>query len=631
VYGAEISDCDTPFSLVNETFRWIEENLKDSVDFVIWTGDSARHDNDEKYPRTDKQVAQLNRDMVDRFVDVFGKPGNINDTDPTNEFIVPIVPTFGNNDILPHNIFAPGPNKWTKMYLDIWAKFIPEAQRHTFAYGGWFFTEVIPNQLAVVSLNTIYFFDSNGAVDGCARKSEPGYQQMEWLRIQLQFLRKRGMKAIMMGHVPPARTEGKQSWDETCWQKYTLWMKQYRDVVVGGTFGHMNIDHFMFQDEKDLTFKEDLAQQGIAEFVEDDEDHNRDPLGDRLTIQSSGSYLTELRESWSKIPSPPSGLSMLDLTEEEKKKKKKKKDKKKDKQEKFLRIIGGPFAERYSVSLVSPSVIPNYFPSLRVVEYNITGIENTPFLPSSESSDHISDPELDNELEALLQSWEPAFMPHDELEVTKKKKKKPKKPPFHMPKPPSSTSPPGPAYSPQPFTWTAIVQYYANLTYINNDFNKNDYEEEADEMESLRWHNGPHHGKKTPNKPHPKKLVYEIEYDTRNDTVMGNMPDLTVRSWLHRAERIGKFKPLKGDRMDMFTEEDQEVEELEPKLEDFEENEEGDEDLSIDKQKKKGEKHKKKKRKIKNKAWFTFVKRAYVGSITEEQLHEDFGQAVEPT
>lgn len=43
-YGAETSDCDAPFALVNATFDWIADNLKDEIDFVIWTGDSARHD-----------------------------------------------------------------------------------------------------------------------------------------------------------------------------------------------------------------------------------------------------------------------------------------------------------------------------------------------------------------------------------------------------------------------------------------------------------------------------------------------------------------------------------------------------------------------------------------------------------
>lgn len=155
VYGAETTDCDSPISLVNATFQWVKENLRDKIDFVVWTGDSARHDNDEAIPRTEKEVLDLNRFLVEKFVEVLGKPDNINDTDPTNDLIVPVIPTIGNNDILPHNVLAPGPNYWTRAYTDMWRNFIPEEQRHAFERGGWFYVEVIPNKLAVFSLNTM--------------------------------------------------------------------------------------------------------------------------------------------------------------------------------------------------------------------------------------------------------------------------------------------------------------------------------------------------------------------------------------------------------------------------------------------------------------------------------------------
>lgn len=132
-------------ALVNATMDWIRDNIADQVDFVIWTGDSARHDNDEKIPRTQKQVITQNEFMVHKITDVFGK----------GEDAIPVVPTFGNNDVLPHNILLAGPNKWTLKYLDIWKQFIPEEQRHQFQEGGWFWVEVIPGKLAVVSLNTM--------------------------------------------------------------------------------------------------------------------------------------------------------------------------------------------------------------------------------------------------------------------------------------------------------------------------------------------------------------------------------------------------------------------------------------------------------------------------------------------
>ena len=152
-YGAETSDCDTPISLINATFKWIEENLKDEIDFIVWTGDSAKHDNDDRIPRTEKQVVSQNRFVVEKFAEVFGegKHGH-------KGFSIPIVPTLGNNDVLPHNIFKEGPNKWTKTYLDIWKLFIPQDQKEEFRKGGYFSVEVIPNQLAVISLNTLYVY-----------------------------------------------------------------------------------------------------------------------------------------------------------------------------------------------------------------------------------------------------------------------------------------------------------------------------------------------------------------------------------------------------------------------------------------------------------------------------------------
>ena len=138
---------------MNETFKWIKDNIKDDIDFVIWTGDSARHDNDEKHARTQEQIIEQNEYLVDKFAEVFG----VSDEDRrgTNDYVIPIVPTFGNNDIMPHNIFLQGPNKWTMKYMDIWRSFIPKAQRHQFQQGGWFSVEVIPGKLAVISLNTM--------------------------------------------------------------------------------------------------------------------------------------------------------------------------------------------------------------------------------------------------------------------------------------------------------------------------------------------------------------------------------------------------------------------------------------------------------------------------------------------
>ena len=94
---------------------------------------------------------------------------------------------------------------------------LPEEQRHAFSTGGMVLSRSHTQSSCRSSVSTpCTFFEHNAAVDGCAEKSEPGYQQMEWLRIQLQFIRQRGIKAILMEHVPPAGTEVKLLWHETC-------------------------------------------------------------------------------------------------------------------------------------------------------------------------------------------------------------------------------------------------------------------------------------------------------------------------------------------------------------------------------------------------------------------------------
>ncbi|SPQ19316.1 686f9d24-006c-44a6-957f-9e2d7f34a0ea [Thermothielavioides terrestris] len=603
-YGAETTDCDSPFSLVNATFDWIAANLRDTIDFVVWTGDSARHDGDERLPRDADQVLGTNTWIADKFADLFANAEG-------KGLTIPVVPTLGNNDILPHNILLPGPNKWLKHYSHIWRHFIPEEQRHSFEFGGWFDVEVIPDKLAVFSLNTLYFFDRNAGVDGCANPQEPGYKQMEWLRVQLQFLRERGMKAILIGHVPPARTESKKLWDETCWQKYSLWMHQFRDVVVAGLYGHMNIDHFLIHDKDEIDI---AALSGSSELGA------RVAMEDELSVMSASDYLVELRNRWSKLTPPPGKRG--EVAKDGKRKKGKK--------------VKDPWGERYHLSLVSPSVVPNYFPTLRVLEYNITGLEDAPVWKGALTgvSRAVADEEASSQKHLELRDLS-GETDVDDTTLTKKKKKKNKKPKktpphdpeLHIPEPPSKSSPPGPAYSPQPLTLTGYTQYFANLTRINNlsltdlststsarpaviTFNEQDAGESGSEDRRggwrdwlLRWRSGKHGGKKpaSPHPPRPREFAFEVEYSTFDDRVY-RLDDLTVNSFVDLA--------------------DEEEEEDEDEDDDQESDVESDGDVETEKKKKKAKKGGKKgskKRKL-NKTWLHFLRHAFVGTLEEDEL-----------
>ena len=521
-YGAPASSCDSPHSLVNATFDWIKTNLMNpsdesmGIDFVIWTGDSARHDNDIQRPRTEREILNLNELMVAKMYETFGNRDGLDDEDPTNDFLVPVVPTLGNNDILPHNIFFPGPSVLTREYLDLWKSFVPEDQFHTFDRGAYFWKDVVPGNkngendqlehggLAVISLNTLYFFNSNSAVDGCNLPSEPGYQQMEWLRIQLELMRQTNMKAILIGHVPPARVRevgwreggrddweagwGKRSWDETCWRKYVLWSQQYRDVIAGSIYGHMNLDHFIVMDTKELERKhKPVKNKNAAKVVYTASDN--EPT---FHINSAEDYLISLREGFSRLPhpGPPRGKAGKNAPQGI------------DWNKKYIEDIGGEHGERFVVNVVGPSVVPNYFPTLRIIEYNITGVG-----ADFPSDDDIVETQDDTRVEAELRKRNTG--------PTKKRKTQPKKPDEPTPNPPSRTAPPGPAYSNQPFTLLGYTQLYANLTRINSGRNKAHPEVEKVDNE----------------------FRYEVEYDTRTDKKYG-LKDMTVRSYLDLAHKI---------------------------------------------------------------------------------------------
>ncbi|EEQ85194.1 vacuolar endopolyphosphatase [Blastomyces dermatitidis ER-3] len=537
-YGTVGSNCDSPLTLVNATFAWIQENLAHSIDFVVWTGDSARHDNDEKIPRTEQEILHMNQLLADKFHDIFSKSD-----EHKKGMRIPVVPTIGNNDIMPHNILKKGPNHWTKRFARIWDNFIPEEQRHSFVQGGWFYVEVIPHKLAVISLNTMYFYGSNSAVDGCAHRDDPGYEHMEWLRVQLQFMRKRNMKAILIGHVPPARTSSKENWDATCWQKYTLWLQQYRDVIVASMFGHMNIDHFMFQDSNDLK----IGDKGTESQPTRVRRRNRDDQV--VSVQARMNYLTNLRHAWSQLPSPPSASSSvhfddksqlndefgfgsaLDVNTRGKKKE----------MRKYLEEIGGPWAERYSVSLVSPSIIPNYYPTLRVIEYNISGLENAVLW--SEITAHKGKPPQ----QTLPLFNDPDVGAQDpsrgDEKKGKKKKKKPKKPKFEVPEPPSPTAPPGPAYSNQPFTLLSYTQYFFNLTELENVETIMSITDRLHDQKHLSWRE--YRSRKSGDAHKPNNISFEVFYDTKTDRAY-NLKDLTVNSYLDLARGIAEKERSSG-------------------------------------------------------------------------------------
>lgn len=132
-----------------------------------------------------------------------------------------------------------GPSTITNELLSVWKHFIPEVHLHSFARGGYYSIEAIPGQLLLVSLNTLYFYENNKAVDGCPsfskrtgslkKDDDPGTEELLWLEQQLLLARARGMQVWMTGHVPATPA----NWYEGCYSRYGELVLSFHDTIVG--------------------------------------------------------------------------------------------------------------------------------------------------------------------------------------------------------------------------------------------------------------------------------------------------------------------------------------------------------------------------------------------------------------
>lgn len=161
---------------------------------------------------------------------------------------IPVVPSLGNNDVIPHNEINLGrqgnnnTDRLLQFYLDLWQPWVPQDQHEDFLQYGAFVAEVGPG-LRALSLNSMYFIKKNKGMQGC-RRSGGARQHMDWFKQQLVKARMDGYKVLVLGHVPPSEDNYRFS----CLEAYTHISAAYSDVIIGHLYGHLNKDHFLLYD-----------------------------------------------------------------------------------------------------------------------------------------------------------------------------------------------------------------------------------------------------------------------------------------------------------------------------------------------------------------------------------------------
>ncbi|KAI8340845.1 Metallo-dependent phosphatase-like protein [Chlamydoabsidia padenii] len=226
-FGALSTKCDSPLALVDASFKFMKESLQD-IDFIIYTGDTARHDRDDELSRTETDVLEDHKTVVQFFKNAFNIP------------TIKLIPTIGNNDAVEHDNIMTTSSIY-KSLETIWEP-LQLSLNDTFPTGGYFMQNDIVPGLRIMNLNSMFFFNKNMAVQGCDRKDSPGAIQMAWIKEKLELAKKDKVMVYIMGHVPPYHDDGSPLFTPSCLSQYFHLIGMYGDIIAGHFTGHTNND-----------------------------------------------------------------------------------------------------------------------------------------------------------------------------------------------------------------------------------------------------------------------------------------------------------------------------------------------------------------------------------------------------
>lgn len=136
---------------------------------------------------------------------------------------------------------------------------IPLDQQDVFRQGGYFAVNVLSG-IRVLSLNTLYFFESNDQVLACNDPKSAGKRHLEWMREELIRAREMQARVYMIGHVPPST----RTFYSSCLADYTQLSIEFRDVIAAHLYGHVNYDHFIVLQEASVIGIEKNSERYIT-------------------------------------------------------------------------------------------------------------------------------------------------------------------------------------------------------------------------------------------------------------------------------------------------------------------------------------------------------------------------------
>jgi hypothetical protein len=174
---------------LDSTFSFLGSNsdTKDP-DFIIYTGDTARHDRDKKQPRTVDIIMADHVMAVTYFTKTFNFKSGLQ-----------LFPTIGNNDPAGHNAQKPNDVSFFNLMSKIWAPYNLNLESDSSFQSGGYYIRKVNAKLSVISLNTMYLIlwnsENKHGECGILSSKTAGDVMLDWFESQLKQLEKEGRLA----------------------------------------------------------------------------------------------------------------------------------------------------------------------------------------------------------------------------------------------------------------------------------------------------------------------------------------------------------------------------------------------------------------------------------------------------
>ena len=277
----------------------------------------------------------------------------------------------------------------------------------------------------------------------------------------------------LIGHVPP--TAG--NFFPRCYDRYTDIVLRYQDTIVGQHFGHMNLDAIFVQEGPGGTTKD--AENGLQLQEEEEREEALAHSAEQVHTTDNKDIVQDILDEFDTLP----GKRRTNL-------------------------------DRYNFYFAAPSVVPTWWPSVRVWTYNTT--RSSAFKPSSlqEEIEGGEEEEADEEEEEE----------GDEIRASRShRRRKPGKRRKHQKPKPYHSDPLSPSRSNRFLTPLGYSQWVLDIDRANKEYakrkdGKKKGKRGAGHHKKGRWAH--HQAKEGNHEKSPPELKYQLEYATYTQSTL---------------------------------------------------------------------------------------------------------------